>query len=174
MKYGLLPVCTPYVQQWVRDNMHVFQRYSDPLKCAHLRQYLHDGCEKWYMPVVAEAVPGLLHVSLFLFFVGLGDFNMAVGVSTTVPIGISGLLYIFSTFASVIYPQSPYQNSGLIWYLMQRTHGRTYKDRGSNDGSKSVSANMSKGQKQLAMEGTGERMPRDQENGTSWPGSALD
>jgi len=73
------------------------------------------------MPSVAEAVPGLLHVSLFLSFVGLGDFvlniNMAVGVSTTVPIGISGLLYIFSTFASAIYPQSPYQNlfSGLIW-----------------------------------------------------------
>jgi len=113
------------VQQWVRDYLHVFQRYSDPLKSARLRQYLHDGCEKWYMPAVAEAVPGLLHVSLFLFFVGLGDFvlniNMAVGVSTstTVPIGICGILYIFSTFASVVYPQSPYQNSfsGLIWYV---------------------------------------------------------
>src|SRR5260221_11367779 len=51
----------------------------------------------------------------------LGDFvlniNMAVGVSTTVPIGICGILYIFSMFASVIYPQSPYQNSfsRLIW-----------------------------------------------------------
>jgi hypothetical protein len=61
------------VQQWVRDYMHVFQRYSDPLKSARLRQYLHEGCEGWYMPVVAEAVPGLLHVSLFLFFVGLCD-----------------------------------------------------------------------------------------------------
>jgi len=158
------------VQQWVRDYMHVFQRYSDPLKSARLRQYLHEGSEKWYMPVVAEAVPGLLHVSLFLFFVGLGDFvlniNATVGFSTIVPIGICGLLYILAIFAPVIYPQSPYQNSfsGLAWYLLQRLHGRKYKDRGSDGMLKSVSANMSQGQLQLAMEETGERMRRDEES----------
>ena len=88
------------VQQWVGDHMHVFQRYSDPLKSARIRQYLHEGSDGWYMPVVAESVPGLLHISLFLFFVGLGDFvmniNTAVGLSTTIPIGISGLMYIFT------------------------------------------------------------------------------
>src|SRR6266571_258082 len=57
------------VQQWVRDYMHVFQRYSHPLKSTRLRQYLYEGVEGWYMPVVAESVPGLVHVSLFLFFV---------------------------------------------------------------------------------------------------------
>ncbi|KAH9996413.1 hypothetical protein BJV74DRAFT_769116, partial [Russula compacta] len=102
------------VQQWVRDYMHVFLRYGDPLKSARIRQYLYEGSEGWYMPVLAEAVPGLLHVSLFLFFLGLCDsvldINTAVGVSTTVPIGISGLFYIFTMFAPVIYPQSPYQN----------------------------------------------------------------
>jgi len=114
------------VQQWVRDYIHVFQRYSDPLKSARLRQYLHEGSEGWYMPVVAEGVPGLLHVSLFLFLVGLCDFilniNLAVGVCTTLPIAITGLLYTFTTFAPIIYPQSPYQNpfSGLIWYLIQK------------------------------------------------------
>src|SRR5579863_1037760 len=123
------------VQQWVRDYMHVFQRYGDPLKSARLRQYLHDGCERWYMPAAAEAVPGLLHVSLFLFFVGLGDavlnINTAVGVSTVVPIAFCGVLYIFTTLAPILYPQSPYQNSfsGLFWYLVQRLHGRKYKDK---------------------------------------------
>ncbi|KAH9996420.1 hypothetical protein BJV74DRAFT_769019, partial [Russula compacta] len=113
------------VQQWVRDYMHVFQRYNDPLKSARLRQYLREGSEGWYMPVVAEALPGLLHVSLFLFFVGLSDsvlnINTTVGLSTTVPIGIIGLLYTFTTFGPVLNPQSPYQNSfsGLIWYLIQ-------------------------------------------------------
>src|SRR6266702_4611758 len=57
------------VQQWVWDYMHVFQRYSNPLKSTRLRQYLYEGVEGWYMPVVAESVPGLVHVSLFLFFV---------------------------------------------------------------------------------------------------------
>ncbi|KAH9988461.1 hypothetical protein BJV74DRAFT_773388, partial [Russula compacta] len=108
------------VQQWVRDYMHVFQRYSDPLKSARLRQYLHEGSEAWYMPILAEAVPGLLHLSLFLFFVGLCDsvlnINTTVGISATVPIGICGLLYVLTTLAPIIYPQSPYQSSfsGLI------------------------------------------------------------
>ncbi|KAI0270096.1 hypothetical protein BGY98DRAFT_886518, partial [Russula aff. rugulosa BPL654] len=61
------------VQQWVRNYMHVFQRYSDPLKSSRIRQYLFEGCEGWYMPKVAEAVPSCLHISLFLFFAGLSD-----------------------------------------------------------------------------------------------------
>jgi len=155
------------VQQWVRDYMHVFQRYSDPLKSARIRQYLHEGSDGWYMPVVAESVPGLLHISLFPFFVGLGDFvmniNTTVGFSTTIPIGISGLMYIFTIFAPVIYPQSPYQNSfsGLVWYIIQKTKlfGRRFRDR--DGGSKFVSTNMTRGQMQLAMEETKDREARD-------------
>ena len=156
------------VQQWVRGYMIVFQRYSDPLKSARFRQYLNEGYEKWYMPVVAEAVPGLLHVSLFLFLVGLGDFvlhiNTTVGLWTAIPIGFSGLVYTFTTLAPIIYPQSPYQNSfsGLIWYLIQRLQVRTYKDRGPKGVSKPVSTTRSKGQMQLAMEESGERKKRDE------------
>ena len=153
------------VQQWVRDYMHGFQRYSDPLKRARLRQYLHEGSKGWCMPIVAEAVPGLLHVSLFLFFVGLCDFvlnvNTKVGVSTTTPIAITGLLYIFTTIAPVINPQSPYQNSfsGLIWYAIQAFGGRQYKDRGPK-GAKSVS--MTERRMQVAMDETKDRDGRDQ------------
>ncbi|KAH9036513.1 hypothetical protein EDB85DRAFT_761295 [Lactarius pseudohatsudake] len=114
------------VQQWVRDYMHVFQRYSNPLKSARLRQYLYEGAEGWYMPVMAESIPGLVHVSLFLFFIGLGDsllnVNTTLGITTIVPIAICGLFYVFSMFAPVINPQSPFRNpfSGLIWYLKQK------------------------------------------------------
>ena len=66
------------VQQWVRDYMHVFQRYSNPLKSARLRQYLYEGVEEWYMPMVARSVPGLVHVSLFLFFLGLCDSHCCI------------------------------------------------------------------------------------------------
>ncbi|KAF8474414.1 hypothetical protein DFH94DRAFT_635807, partial [Russula ochroleuca] len=89
------------VQKWVRVYMHIFQRYNDPLKSARLRQYLYEGSKAWCMPIVAEAVPGLLHLSLFLFFVGLVDttlnINTTIGLSTTIPISICGLLYIFTT-----------------------------------------------------------------------------
>ena len=155
------------VQQWVRDYMHVFQRYGDPLKSARLRQYLYEGCEGWCMPMVAEAVPGFLHISLFLFFVGLGDsllnINTKVALGTIVPIGIGSLLYIFTIFAPIIYPQSPYQNSfsGIFWYLFQKLRGRRFRDRGPDGGIRSVSANMALGQMQLAMEETVARKDRD-------------
>ena len=160
------------VQQWVRDYMQVFQRYSDPLKRARVRQYLYDGWKGWYMRVVAEAVPGLLHVSLFLFFVGLCDFvlhiNTKVGVTTTTPIAITGLLYIFTTVAPVINPQSPYQNpfSGLIWLANQKLFGgRKYNDRNSSGEltRRPLSPSMAHGKMQLAMEETNEREDRDQE-----------
>jgi hypothetical protein len=155
------------VQQWVRKYMHVFQRYGDPLKSSRLRQYLYEGCERWYMPKVAEAVPGFLHVSLFLFFAGLGDsllnINTKVALSTIIPIGVSGLLYVFMTFAPIICPQSPYQNSfsGIFWYLFQKFRGRRFRDRRSDGEMKSVSANMAQGQMQLAMEETVARKDRD-------------
>ena len=153
------------VQQWVRDYMHIFQRYSDPLKGARIRQYLYEGSEGWYMPIAAEAVPALLHVSLFLFFVGLGDstmnINTTIGLTTTIPIGLCGLLYTFITLAPVIYPQSPYQTSfsGPIWYAIQKSRGRIFKDRDGE--SKSVSTNMARGQMELSMEETKERQGRD-------------
>jgi Family of unknown function (DUF6535) len=156
------------VQRWVRDYMHVFERYSDPLKSARLRQYLYDGCEGWYMPIIAEAVPGLVHVSLFLFLVGLGDsvlnINTTVGLGTAIPIAIGGLFYIFTMFAPILNPQSPYRNSisGLVWWLMQRVYGRKYKDRTAPEKLKLVSSDMSKGQMQLAMEETKERKGRDE------------
>jgi hypothetical protein len=155
------------VQQWVRDYMHVFQRYSNPLKSARLRQYLYEGVEGWYMPRVARAVPGFVHISLFLFFAGLVDSLLAtyttVGVTTIIPIAICSSSYVFSTFAPVINPQSPFRNpfSGLIWYLKQKVHPRRYLDRASGGSLKAVSSNLSEGQMQLAMEEGDGRKDRD-------------
>jgi hypothetical protein len=155
------------VQQWVRDYMHVFQRYSNPLKSARLRQYLYEGVEGWYMPAVAESVPGLVHVSLFLFFLGICDelfaLNTTVGIATIVPIFICGLLYVLSMFAPIINPKSPFQNpfSSTIWYLMQKALPRRYSDRASDGARKNVSSDMPTGKLQLAMEENEDRKERD-------------
>ena len=159
------------MQQWVRNYMHVFQRYSDPLKCARVRQYLHDGLERGWMPGVAEAVPGFLHVSLFLFFVGLCDFvlniDTTIGIYTTVPIAITGLLYISATFFPFFRPQSPYQTwfstifSVAIWYPKKIWDDLRYKDRGSDGAKKPVRQNMSQIRMQLAMKETDQRKGRD-------------
>ncbi|KAH9080210.1 hypothetical protein EDB83DRAFT_2310502 [Lactarius deliciosus] len=116
------------------------------------------GAEGWYMPVVAEFVPGLVHMSLFLFFLGLGEslftVNTTIGATTTIPIAVCSLPYIFSIFVPVLYPQSPFRNSfsGLIWCLVQKMHLRTYLDRSFGNAHKPVSLNMFEGQMQLAME----------------------
>ena len=161
------------MQQWVRNYMHVFQRYSNPLKCARVRQYLHDGLEGGHMPDVAEAVPGFLHVSLFLFFAGLCDFvlniNTRVGISTTVPIAITGLLYITATSVPFIRPQLPYQTwfstiiSFVIWFLKQKWDDWRYKDRGSDRAKEAVRQHTSEGRMQLAMKETNQRKVRDEE-----------
>jgi hypothetical protein len=89
------------------------------------------------------------------------NINTTIGLTTTVPIGICGLLYIFITFAPVIYPQSPYQTSfsSLIWYIIQKSSGRRFKDRDGE--SKFIHTNMAQGQMQLSMEETKERKGRD-------------
>ena len=151
------------IQKWVRNNTDVLQRDPDPLKSARLRQYLREGFEQLHLPAVDEAVPGLLHLSLTLFFIGLGEsllaINTTVGLSTIVPIGSSALLLIFTTFAPVIYPQSPFQNSisDPLWGLLQKLHWWKYWD----GGWKPVSTNMGQGQMQLAMEETEGRKARD-------------
>ena len=112
------------VQQWVRAYMRVFQQSSNPLKTARIRQFLFEGAKS--LPMVAEVVPGLIHISLILFFCGLGDLifqiDKAVFISTVVPILICTCLYGCCVFASIRNPQSPYRTpfSGFIWSLIQR------------------------------------------------------
>ncbi|KAH9045202.1 hypothetical protein EDB85DRAFT_2104018, partial [Lactarius pseudohatsudake] len=88
------------VQGWVRNYMHVFQRYSSPLESARLRQYLFEGAVGRYMPMLAESVPGLVHVSLFFFLSGVCDslfaLNTTIGTATAIPVIACGLLYVFS------------------------------------------------------------------------------
>jgi hypothetical protein len=155
------------VQQWVQDHMQSFQRYGNPLKGARLRQYLYDGAERWNMLVVAESVPWLIHVSLFLFFLGIIDslfsLNTTVSITTIVPISFCALFYVLSTFAPIVDPRSPFKTplSSLFWYLTRKLHPRTYLDRGSGGTLKTLSSDLSEGQMQLAMEENEDRKHRD-------------
>ena len=159
------------MQQWVRDYMQVFQRYGDPLKCARTRQYLYKALTDGYMPDVAEAVPGFLHVSLFLFFAGLCDFvlniNTRVGIGTTVPIAITGLLYIIATFVPTIRPQSPYRTwfSTILFVIIPAMFSfiisiRCHQQK--SDGSQPVRLTTTERRMQLAMKDTPQRKVRDE------------
>jgi hypothetical protein len=102
--------------------MQVFQRYDHPLKRARFRQFFFEGAGG--MLKLAEAVPRLIHFSLFLFFFGLGDSilnsNTIVGATTIASICLFASFYLYSLSA---HPgKSPYQTliSRLIFSLMRK------------------------------------------------------
>ncbi|KAH9074320.1 hypothetical protein EDB83DRAFT_2549766 [Lactarius deliciosus] len=102
----------------------VFQQYDHPLKRARFRQFFFEGADG--MRTLAGAVQRLIQLSLFCFFLGLGDSmlntNTTVGVTTIIPICVCGSLYLYSVSAPLRNLQSPHQNlfSRLIFFLMQK------------------------------------------------------
>lgn len=119
------------VQQWTRSYLRVYQGAKKPLKTARVQTFLSGGLE--LMPMMAEAAPGLIHVSVFLFFIGLGDatlnINTRVGIATLVPIILCGLVYLYSVVTSLMDPQSSYRSpfSRLIWYFLRNRFRRTFE-----------------------------------------------
>ena len=150
------------IQQWVRSYMQVFQLYDHPLKRARFRQFFFEGAKG--MPALAELVPGLIHLSLFLFFVGLSDsmldIHTAVGVSTVVPICFCGSFYLYSVLAPVWNPQSPYRNpySLLVLYAIHSIT-KFYNHRFLRTGH--TPGDMEADREQLVMEKTEDRKGRD-------------
>ncbi|KAI0274158.1 hypothetical protein BGY98DRAFT_921025, partial [Russula aff. rugulosa BPL654] len=111
------------VQQWAREYVQFFQRYNHPLKRARIRQFLHEGANRWHMDLVVHLVPALIHISLFLFFLGLADslfsINVATATTTTILIVTCALCYLFSIIAPIWDAQSPFQSplSSMFWHL---------------------------------------------------------
>ncbi|KAH8980611.1 hypothetical protein EDB92DRAFT_1783058, partial [Lactarius akahatsu] len=59
------------LQRWARRYLKVTQPRYSLHKRARIRALFFEGVEKFLLPWVVEALPTLLHASLFLFFVGL-------------------------------------------------------------------------------------------------------
>ncbi|KAI9438415.1 hypothetical protein BJY52DRAFT_1381239 [Lactarius psammicola] len=113
-----------HVRQWVRSYMQVFKRYDHPLKRARSRQFFFEGANR--VLKLADAVPRLIHISLLLFFLGLGDSmlntNTTVGTTIIVLICICGSFYLYNVSAPLRNLQLPYQTliSRSIFFLMQK------------------------------------------------------
>ncbi|KAI0266235.1 hypothetical protein BC834DRAFT_824037, partial [Gloeopeniophorella convolvens] len=59
------------LQQWARRYLRVTRPRYSPHRRARIRAYFAEGVERLRLPWVVEALPGLLHTSVFLFFAGL-------------------------------------------------------------------------------------------------------
>ena len=100
------------LQQWARRYQEVaYPRYS-PFKRARIRAFYSEGVEDLHVPWTVEALPALLHSSLFLFFAGLAVFLFNVHLTifgvVTAWIGICVILYACITFLPIIRKNSPY------------------------------------------------------------------
>ena len=112
------------LQQWARRYLKVTQPRYSPHKRARIRAFFAEGVDKFLLPWVVEALPTMLHLSLFLFFAGLAVFlwnvNLTIFKLVLSWIGLCTALYGSITFIPIFCHDSPYHTplSLPIWYFV--------------------------------------------------------
>jgi hypothetical protein len=100
------------IQQWTRR----YVRLTRPLGCAHkrarIRQYIVNDVGSVNFILATDAVPALLHLSVFLFFTGLlillRHINHTVFNSVAGWVVLCGAIYAYITLLPIFRPQSPH------------------------------------------------------------------
>ncbi|KAH9168320.1 hypothetical protein EDB89DRAFT_1589306 [Lactarius sanguifluus] len=100
------------LQQWARRYLKITQPRYSPHKRGRIRAFFFEGVDKFLLPWAVDALPTLLHVSLFLFFAGIAVFlrNVHLTIFNLVLswIGICTALYGCITFIPIFRHDSPY------------------------------------------------------------------
>ncbi|KAI0276763.1 hypothetical protein BGY98DRAFT_678570 [Russula aff. rugulosa BPL654] len=112
------------LHQWSRR----YNTFTHPSRCsperrARLRAFFRRGMDNMYLPSTVEALPALIHLSLFLFFAGLAVFlfNINHDVFNSVIWWILGFtaIYGWMTLMPIFRHDSPYYSplSSTAWTL---------------------------------------------------------
>jgi len=115
------------MQQWVRRYLQASRPWYAPYKRARIRAFFAEGVERFGLPRAVEALPALLHTSVFLFFAGLVDFliniNHTVAFSLLSAVAVVASAYFLFTTLPLMYPNSPYQTplTTVLWTFQQAT-----------------------------------------------------
>ncbi|KAI0280020.1 hypothetical protein BGY98DRAFT_376954 [Russula aff. rugulosa BPL654] len=113
------------LQQWARRYLELTQHRGAPHKRARIRAYVFDGVQGTNMYRAVEAMPLLLHISVFFFLAGLIDFLFPI--NDTVAFYILGYISAFVSVYAIltVLPNlilnCPYRTplSGLAWRISQ-------------------------------------------------------
>src|ERR1700744_1766030 len=113
-------------QQWSRRYLELTRHRVAPHKRARAREYMYHGTKSFKMSRAVKAMPVLLHLSIFLFFIGLIDYLL--NLNTTIGFWIFGVISAFTvfymalTFSPSIYLNCPYSTplSEISWRITQR------------------------------------------------------
>ncbi|KAN0113969.1 hypothetical protein V8E52_007118 [Russula decolorans] len=109
--------------QWARIYLNLPQTPSIPKERARVRSFLFFGMKKYRMHLAVETAPTLLHLSVFLFFIGLVVFFFTiyktVAVVISIAVGLFGLAYFTLTILPCLDHSCPYRTpmSSPWWYL---------------------------------------------------------
>ena len=100
------------LQQWARRYLKATQPHYSLHKRARMRSFFAEGVDKSFLPLAVEALPALLHLSLFLFFAGLVVFlwNVEVTIFKVVLswVGVCTALYGCISLTPIFRHDSPY------------------------------------------------------------------
>jgi hypothetical protein len=113
-------------QRWARRYLRLSQPQIAIHKRARIRSFFAEGVARFHAPIVVEAIPALLHVSVFLFLAGLviSLFNihhtLAYVVLTATSVCV--VVYAIITMMPAIYHDSPYTTplSAPAWYFSRK------------------------------------------------------
>ena len=112
------------LQQWARRYLKITQSQYSPHKRARIRAFFSEGVDKCLLPWTVDALPTLLHISLFLFFAGLVVFlcnvNLTIFKLVLSWVGLCGALYGCMTCMPIIRHDSPYYTplSLPVWHIV--------------------------------------------------------
>ena len=100
------------LQQWARRYQRVAFPRCRPQKRARIHAFYRHGVESWHIPRAVEALPLLLHTSLFVFFAGLSVYlygiNRTIFKVVTTWIGGCVILYACLSIFPITGKDSPY------------------------------------------------------------------
>ncbi|KAI9433329.1 hypothetical protein H4582DRAFT_1003036 [Lactarius indigo] len=111
------------LQQWARRYIKITQPRYSPHRRGRIRAFFYEGIDKFHLPWAVEALPTLLHLSLFLFFSGLLVFLLNIDHTVfSVVVGwveFCTAIYVSITFVPLFRHDSPYYAppSSSAWFL---------------------------------------------------------
>ncbi len=109
-------------QQWARRYLQLPQISNVPRERARVRSFLFLGTLKYHMYYAVETAPTLLHISVFLFNIGLVIFFFTIYKPVAIVVLVSVVLFAVVYFVLTILPcidhVCPYRTpiSGISWY----------------------------------------------------------
>ena len=121
------------LQQWARRYLKITQSRYQPHKRARIRAFFAEGVEKCLLPWTVDALPTLLHLSLFLFFAGLVVFLCNVDLTcfklVLSWVGLCAALYGCITCMPIFRHDSPYHTplSLPTWHIVTGTLFLVYR-----------------------------------------------